>query len=158
MNIQEALKNQLGRRNDIDDLLVSPLRIKQEQDIGIDESETISVMQDVREYEPDLGMLDPANLKDWLEGSDNESESSSKFAKQSLLGSHKFKEGHQDLSTFNQSAVESTLFDLLNDERYNDEKFEFDENEAQRLGDEIQSELAGENVLLNMARGVYPKQ
>ena len=82
-------------------------------------------------------MLDPANLKDWLEGSDNESESSSKFAKQSLLGSHKFKEAHQDLSTFNQSAVENTLFDLLNDERYNDEKFEFDENEAQRLGDEI---------------------
>ena len=73
---------------------MSPLQIKKGQDIGTDESETISVMQDVREYEPDLGMLDPANLKDWLEGSDNDSESSSKFAKQSLLGSHKFKEGN----------------------------------------------------------------
>ena len=93
MNIQEALKNQLGRRNDIDDLLVSPLRIKQEQDIGIDESETISVMQDVREYEPDLGMLDPANLKDWLEGSDNESESSSKFAKQRSRKNLRSKDG-----------------------------------------------------------------
>ena len=35
-----------------------------------EESETMSVMQDVREYEPNLGMLDPQNLKDWLEGSD----------------------------------------------------------------------------------------
>ena len=54
--------------------------------------------------------------------------------------------------------MESTLFDLLNDERFNDDQFEFDENEAQRLGDEIQSELAGENVLLNIAKGTYPKQ
>ena len=39
----------------------------------------MSVMQDVREYEPDLGMLDPANLRDWLEGDDNESQTSSRF-------------------------------------------------------------------------------
>ena len=114
----------------MEDIFISPVRIVQERDSGIDESESISVMQDVREYEPDLGMLDPANLRDWLEGNDIESQASSRFGKQSALGSHKFKEAHQDLSTFNQSAIESTLFDLLNDERLNDDRFEFDENEA----------------------------
>ena len=113
---------------DTEDIYTSPMRLHQEYDGKFEESETVSVMQDVREYEPNLGMLDPQNLKDWLEGSDTGSQSSGRFGKQSALGS--FKEGQQDMSTFNQTAVESTLFDILKDERLNDDKFEFDENEA----------------------------
>ena len=67
--------------NETEDVFLSPVRMIQEQDNGIDESENMSVMQDVREYEPDLGMLDPANLRDWLEGNDNESQASSRFGK-----------------------------------------------------------------------------
>ena len=122
------------------------MRLQQEYNGKFEESETVSVMQDVREYEPNLEMLDPQNLKDWLEGSDNESESSGRFGKQSALGS--FKEGQQDMSTFNQTAVESTLFDILKDERLNDDKFEFDENEAQKMGEELLSELQGENLMM----------
>ena len=45
------------------------------------------------------------------------------------------------MSAFNQTVAESTLFDLLRDERLNDEKFEFDDNEAQKMGAELLSEL-----------------
>ena len=54
------------------------------------------------------------------------------------------------MSTFNQTAVESTLFGILQDERLNDDKFEFDENEAAKIGEELLSELQGENLMLNI--------
>lgn len=125
---------------DTEDIYTSPMKLHQEYDgRGIEESETQSVMQDVREYEPNLGMLDPQNLKDWLEGTETESQVSNRFGQQSALGS--YKDGQGDMSTFNQTVAESTLFDILKDERIHDDKFEFDDNEAQKMGAELLSEL-----------------
>ena len=137
---------------DTENIDPSPTKSQQEQDgRQFEESETMSVMQDVREYEPNLGMLDPQNLKDWLEGSDAGSQSESdRFGRQSALGS--FKEGQQDMSTFNQTAVESTLFDILKDERLNDDKFEFDDNETQKMGEELLSELQEENPMMGIVQ------
>ena len=57
-----------------EDIYTSPMRLQNEHNIHeLEESETVSVMRDVREYEPNLGMLDPQNLKDWLEGNETES-------------------------------------------------------------------------------------
>ena len=42
-----------------EDIYTSPMRLQPNNINELEESETMSVMQDVREYEPNLGMLDP---------------------------------------------------------------------------------------------------
>ena len=59
------------------------------------------------------------------------------------------------MSTFNQTVVESTLFDILKDERLHDDKFEFDDNEAQKMGEELLSELQEDNLMINSMSQSY---